>query len=60
MEDLSSSVPAYGILHIVNGFLPSGAYLLAASCRAAMYSMLECVVLGSHGFLLLRPIVAGA
>jgi hypothetical protein len=31
MEDLSSSVPAYGILHIVNRFLPGGAYLLAAS-----------------------------
>jgi hypothetical protein len=31
MEDFSSSIPAYGILHIVNGFLPSDAYLLAAS-----------------------------
>jgi hypothetical protein len=31
MEDLSSSVPAYGLLHIVNGFLPSGAYPLAVS-----------------------------
>jgi hypothetical protein len=31
MEDLSSSVPTYGILNIVNGFLPGGAYLLAAS-----------------------------
>jgi hypothetical protein len=31
MEDLSSSVPAYGILHIVNSFLPSGAYPLAVS-----------------------------
>jgi hypothetical protein len=26
MEDLSSSVPAHGILDIVNGFLPGGAY----------------------------------
>jgi hypothetical protein len=31
MEDLSFSVPAHGILHIVNGFLPGNAYLLAAS-----------------------------
>jgi hypothetical protein len=30
-EDLSSSVLAYGILHIVNSFLPGGAYPLAMS-----------------------------
>jgi hypothetical protein len=31
MEDLSFSVPAHGILHIVNRFLPGDAYLLAGS-----------------------------
>jgi ABC-type thiamin/hydroxymethylpyrimidine transport system permease subunit len=31
MEGLISLVPAYEILHIVNGFLSGGAYLLAAS-----------------------------
>jgi hypothetical protein len=31
MEDLSSSVPVNEILHIVNDFLPGGAYPLAAS-----------------------------
>jgi hypothetical protein len=31
MEDLFSSVPAYVILHTVNSFVLSGAYLLAAS-----------------------------
>jgi hypothetical protein len=31
MEGLSSLVPAYGILHIVSGFLPGSAYPLAAS-----------------------------
>jgi hypothetical protein len=31
MEDLSPSVPAYGILHIVNSFLPDGAYPMVAS-----------------------------
>jgi hypothetical protein len=31
MEGLSSFVPTYGILHILNGFLSSGAYPLAAS-----------------------------
>jgi hypothetical protein len=30
-EDLSSSVLAYGILHIVNSFLPGGAYPLVMS-----------------------------
>jgi hypothetical protein len=31
MEDLSSLVPTYRMLHIVNGFLLGGAYPLAAS-----------------------------
>jgi hypothetical protein len=31
MKGLSSWVFAYGILHIVNGSLPGGAYPLAAS-----------------------------
>jgi hypothetical protein len=31
MEGLSCLIPVYGILHIVNGFLSSGAYLLAVS-----------------------------
>jgi hypothetical protein len=31
IEDLSSLILAYEILHIVNGFLPRGAYLLVVS-----------------------------
>jgi hypothetical protein len=31
MEGLSSLIPIYGILHIVNGFLLGGAYLLVVS-----------------------------
>jgi hypothetical protein len=31
MEGLSSLIPVYKILHVVNGFLPGGAYLLAVS-----------------------------
>jgi hypothetical protein len=31
MEALSSLIPIYGILHIVNGFLLDGAYLLVVS-----------------------------
>jgi hypothetical protein len=31
IEGLSSLIPVHGILHIVNGFLPGGAYLLVVS-----------------------------
>jgi hypothetical protein len=38
LEDLSSSVPAYGILHIVNDFVPCCAYPLAAQlCYLGMF-----------------------
>jgi hypothetical protein len=32
MEGLSSLIPFYGILHIVNCFLPGDSYILAVSC----------------------------
>jgi hypothetical protein len=38
MEGLSSLIPVYEILHIVNGFLPGGAYLLIVSlCYLGMF-----------------------